>query len=242
MLLQRRNCNLVSSYDWRWKRRIHRLHKERKPTLKININTTCTFHNVPFNALCSLCAPSTENTNYAVKMESKIVQFYKSEEKIAQKYFQTLRLAFLWIRFNLLFAKQALSHIQYVQEQTVIGHNHRNNAWHLQSLTHLFRWLLSLQGNCGNLAQFLPAIGWTCTDYCDCAITNARRDSAALLYEWCWLIFCPIQILAVAANNIQVGTGSPRYLNIHSSRRSDKVGEIFCFYFGNRAHYPTTLW
>lgn len=76
---------------------------------------------MPFNALCSLCAPSTENTNYAVKMESKIVQFYKSEEKIAQKYFQTLRLAFLWIRFNLLFAKQALSHIQYVQEQTVIG-------------------------------------------------------------------------------------------------------------------------
>lgn len=89
---------------------------------------------------------------------------------------------------------------------------------------HLFRWLLSLQGNCGNLAQFLPAIGWTCTDYCDCAITNARRDSAALLYEWCWLIFCPIQILAVAANNIQVGTGSPRYLNIHSSRRSDTYG------------------
>lgn len=141
-------------------------------------------------------------------MESKIEQFYKSEEKIAQKYFQTLRLAFPWIRFNLLFAKQALSHIQYVQEQTVIGHNHRNNAWHLQSLTHLFRWLLSLQGNCGNLAQFLPAIGWTCTDYCDCAITNARRDSAALLYEWCWLIFCPIQILAVAANNIQVGTST----------------------------------
>lgn len=45
--------------------------------------------------------------------------------------------------------------------------------------------------NCGNFVKLLPGIGWIC----GCLITNARRDSAALLCDWYWLIFCQIQIL-----------------------------------------------
>lgn len=111
----------------------------------------------------------------------------------------------------------------YIQEQAVIGFKYRNKAIFAQHLMNtgersnhvdfrLLCWLLSMQKNVSTVAKLLPVIAWSCTDYDDRTIANARGDSV-LLREWCWLIFYLLDSNSgVAPNKIQAGTKSPRWL------------------------------